>query len=357
MDGIRPFNPDEAIGRNLSLDKARETAKNHSGNEAIVKETDGTFSVFALNKKDSENVTKKNYSSYESNVVEFSMMAKGGDKILDRVSTEKFPTKELAEKAAKARPGSEAIIRNDDLSCSIKPLDELQLQNVTLKNFRETEAKIYEFVIEKPLQDSMIIQPVPPSSEKMVGNINELLKNIDSNKGKRNDYVLGGGDSDSVNVAKGISETDCSGFVRAMANKAGIDLNDQNAAGIGKMIRKGKGPLKRIERGGDIKPGDILTFALPRRSDISGHAMIAIGEPTPILNKKQQIVGYNIRIADSTSRPHGDDPARKTGDGAGTGFISVAVDPKNDKIKSLSWQDNFKGYDYKQEVSVGRFKQ
>jgi hypothetical protein len=357
MDGIRPFNPEEAIGKNLSLEKARATAKSHSGNEAIVKDQDGTFSVYSLNKNDSDNISKKNYSSYESSVAEFSIMAKGGDKILDRVSTEKFKTKDQAENAAKLHSGSEALVRNDDLTFSLQPLDELQLKNVESRNFKGTSAKVYEFVVEKSPESNLIVEPITLSGEKIVENAKELLKNIDSNKGKHNEYVLGGGDSDSVSISKGISETDCSGFVRAMASKVGVDLNDQNAAGIGKMIRNGKGPLKRVERGGDIKPGDILTFALPSRSDISGHAMIAISEPTPIYNKKQQIVGYNIRIADSTSRPHGDDKNRKTGDGAGSGLISIGVDPKTDKIKSLSWQDNFKGYDYKQEVSVGRFKE
>lgn len=346
-----------------SQQAAVQAANKLKGHEAIKQEADGTFGVYSLNAEEKKQLESRDFSHFSEDVISFSVdQPKGADKVVDRVSGHQYKSLEAARTAAAAHPGNETIARNDNGTLSIVPfVDDEKAEDAEGGHFSKFAANTREVSLASPTGAVQIIEAVDARATELANNAQTLMDNIHANqaklgkksKTKPNQYVLGG---NIVDIAKGKVAADCSGFLKGMYESVGIDFKPRTAEDIGKMVRSGKGPFRQIKHGADIRPGDVLSFSLPERTEITGHAMMAVGNPEPIHDAKGKLTGYNVRIIDSTSRAHGDDTDHGNGkSGAGMGTITVGVD-KNDKINSLSWGKNFQMYDYKHEVTVGRIK-
>lgn len=352
----------ELKGSYASHQEAVQAANKLKGNEAISKDADGKFSVHSLSAEEKKLVDKADFSQFTADVVSFSIdKVKGADKVVDRFSGHQYKTHMDAQLASLDHPGHEAIVRNDNGTLSLLPfVEDEMVQGTRQGNFSKFAPNTIAVSLAGPLSDT-IYQAVDARGSQLAKNAETLMQNIDANlaklpkksKQKPNQYVLGG---ETVDIAGGKVAADCSGFLKAMYEKVGVEFGARTAEDIGRMVRSGKGPFRQIKHGADIRRGDILSFSLPERTEITGHAMMAIGDPEPIYNAKQKLIGYNLRIIDSTSRAHGDDTDHGNGkSGAGMGTITVGVDA-NDRIISLSWGKDFQMYDYKHEVTVGRLK-
>ncbi len=333
------------------------------GHEAIKQEADGSFGVYSLSAEEKKQVDSRDFSKFTQDIVSFSIdQPKGADKVVDRISEHQYKSLEAAREAAAAHPGNETIARNDNGTLSMIPfVDDDKVEDAEGQHFSKFAANTREVAIQGVDGKTEFIEAVDARGTELAENAKTLMDNIHANqaklgkkaKSKPNQYVLGG---NTVDIAGGKVAADCSGFLKGMYAKVGVDFTPRTAEDIGRMVRSGKGPFRQIKHGADIRPGDVLSFSLPERTEITGHAMMAVGKPEPIQNAKGQVIGYNLRIIDSTSRAHGDDTDHGNGkSGAGMGTITVGVD-KNDKVISLSWGKNFEMYDYKHEVTVGRIK-
>ncbi|MEZ0374355.1 MAG: hypothetical protein ACAI44_35035 [Candidatus Sericytochromatia bacterium] len=351
----------ELKGSFTSHQEAIQAANKLKGNEAIKKEADGSFGVYSLTAEEKKAVDKHDFSQFTEDVLTFTLdRVKGADKVVDRFSSTEYKTVDAARTAAEAHPGHEALVRNDNGTISLFPfVEEDKAKAAESGSFSKFANDTIAVSLDKPGADTLF-EAVDARSKKLAQLADELMDNVHANqakltkksKDKPNKYTLG---AESVDVAAGRVEADCSGFIKAMHQKVGVEFGPRSAEEIGRLVRSGKGPFKPVKHGADIRPGDILSFSLPERTEITGHIMMAAGEPEPIL-KNGKLVGYHLRIIDSTSKAHGDDSDHGNGkSGAGNGIITVGVD-RNDRINTLSWKDNFGGYTYRHEVTVGRIK-
>lgn len=295
MSGIRSFSNQQPIASNLTIERARQIAAKNAGSEAIVKQEDGSFSVYKINQQDASNVIKRDFSSYDANVVEFSMAKKGA------------PDKRIAA----------------------------------------TQPQTATAVIKAPPSNNEAARTA------IVSNANLLLENVDKNP-KGSKYVLGGG---KVDIAGGVSNADCSHLINELYNKSGVNIPYMTAKDLGSYIRGGKGVLRAEKKAENVRPGDIITFDIPGKKGFTGHVLMATGTPQPIV-RDNKIVGYNLEVIDSTSSRHGgdDDRSKRRGDtGVGKGIISFGVDAKGN-INSAYWKDDLTGKKYTKNVSVGTLK-
>ena len=93
---------------------------------------------------------------------------------------------------------------------------------------------------------------------------------------------------------------------------------------------------RRVLRIADARPGDVIAWPTPSwyPSSASGHMGIVAEKPVKVQG------GYLVRIADSTSYPHGND-TRNGGSGFGYGTIFVTVDPKTGEGTGQGWTGRY----------------
>lgn len=356
----------ELKGSYASQAEAIAAANKLKGHEAIKKEADGQYSIHSLSAEEKKAVDQRDFSQFTEDIVSFSLdQPKGADKVLDRFSGHQYKNLDAAKQAASAHEGHEAFIRNSNGTISLFPfVEDDKLQGAEAGNFSKFSKDIIAVSLDRGASEEFK-EAVDARSKTLVSNAETLMDKIHANqqalaqqgkkgklKEKPNQYVLGG---EKVDIDKGKVAADCSGFIKAMYEKIGVEFGPRTADAIGDLVRSNKGPFRQIRSGSDIRPGDILSFELPERTEISGHIMMAVGEPEAIV-KNGKTIGYNIRIIDSTSKEHTDDTDHGKGkSGAGLGTITVGVDAQ-DKVNSLSWKADFGGYTYRHGITVGRLK-
>lgn len=344
----------DSIGSFKTQTEARIFASKHVGNEAITKNQDGSFGVHSLTKEENQALVNKDFSNISKDVVEFSVDIAGSkDKIIDRISSEKFKNIESARNAASEHSGHEAIGKNQDGSFSIFPFLDDKLSDVQKEDFSKFSQNTVEVSVQKSDTENKIIElpKVGKKAQVLLDNISNLLENIKENKTDRNNYGRG---DELVDINNGIVDADCSGFVTSMLKKSGVGMERDTASGIGNTIRKPSNPFfNRVKQAQDIKPGDVITYSRIG-GGITGHVMIVTGDPEPV-KKNGKIVGYNLKIADSTSIKHTDDD-RRGGSGAGSGIVSVNVD-KNGNMTGFHWRSNLEWRNESSKVTVGRIKE
>lgn len=152
-----------------------------------------------------------------------------------------------------------------------------------------------------------------------------------------------------IDLDQGLFQCDCSGMVDwILSGSAPQALKETEA-----VMKKGHGrpvvatyvaTLKKIpydkpsagwqhvQKIADAKPGDIIAWPTPDwyPSEATGHMGIVVGEPEAVPG------GYLIRIADSTSYPHGED-TRREGSGFGYGTILITVDDQTGAGTGQGW--------------------
>ncbi|MFN8672604.1 MAG: C39 family peptidase [Candidatus Sericytochromatia bacterium] len=77
----------DIIGKTNSLHDARELARKNSGNEAIIKNNDGSYSVQKLTIKETNNIESKADANFGPSVVEFSLEKNGKEEIIINPNT------------------------------------------------------------------------------------------------------------------------------------------------------------------------------------------------------------------------------------------------------------------------------
>lgn len=152
-----------------------------------------------------------------------------------------------------------------------------------------------------------------------------------------------------VNTDEGKFNFDCSGMVGwILQGTAPQALSEVNANMRRKQSRpivanfvktlQSVSPLKptagwrRVFKLEDARPGDVIAWPTPSwyPSDASGHMGIVVETPVKVKG------GYLVRIADSTSYPHGND-TRNGGSGFGYGTVFITVDPKTGAGNGQGW--------------------
>lgn len=356
----------ESLGNFKTQQDARAFASKHKGNEAIIQNQNGTFGVKALNAQETKALNNKDFSKMSNDTLEFSIDVAGNkDRIVNKEVNQKFKTIEQAREAASKHQGNEAIVKSSDGTYKLFPfVDTAKTKAVEKRDFSKFDKNVVEISMDKPGDTDKIIKTktsptitsttnssnIGAKAQKMVDLTNTLISNIKNNKHDNNNYGFG---DEYVNVAKGVVDADCSGFITAMLNKSGVDIQRHTAKSLGDAIRKGDKHLERITNPANMKPGDVITYAVYGKS-YTGHVMMIMGKPEPI-TKGGKIIGYNFDVADSTTIKHTND-VRRGGSGVGTGKISVNVDSKGN-MTGLHWFANLNGRNESKEITIGRIKE
>jgi len=165
-----------------------------------------------------------------------------------------------------------------------------------------------------------------------------------------------------VDLDRGNFEFDCSGMVNWIlaiaAPKAHADLQSSRAvvATYVKMLQaipydqptQNWRNVKRIE---DAEAGDVIAWPTPKDwypSTATGHMGIIVKKPEKVSG------GYLVRIADSTSLPHGED-SRSGASGFGYGTIFITTDPDTGIGTGQGWTGRYSGNTViKTPIVVGR---
>jgi hypothetical protein len=146
-----------------------------------------------------------------------------------------------------------------------------------------------------------------------------------------------------VDVDKGVFEFDCSGMVnwilKDKAPTAFAELKAERPRVIEyvkalKAISPNQPSAgwRRVAKIADAEPGDVIAWPTPDwyPSNATGHMGILVAKPEAVDG------GFLLRIADSTSYPHGDD-SREGGTGFGHGTVLIAVDAKSGAGTGQGW--------------------
>ena len=344
------------IGSFKTQQEARVFASNNKGNEAITKNQDGSFGVHQLNAEENKSLETKDFSNLSKDIIEFSAGVSGSpDKIINRLSSEKFKKIDDARVTANNNPGHETIAKNQDGTFSVFPFLDDKMPDVEKRDFSKFDKNTVEVSVEKSPGESKIINTedttIGQKAKTLLNNIETLLKKVSNKPKDTNEYTRGG---DKVDIDKGIVAADCSGFVSEILNSADVEVPRMTASSIGDTIRKASNPFfDRVKLAKEIKPGDVISYENVK-GGITGHVMIVLDKPEPI-KKNDKIVGYNLKVADSTTIDHSND-ARRGGRGVGTGGVSVKVDP-NGNMTGFHWRSNLEWRNESPKVTVGRIKE
>jgi hypothetical protein len=102
----------------------------------------------------------------------------------------------------------------------------------------------------------------------------------------------------------------------------------------------------RIRRLADVRPGDILAVEYLKRTDNTGHVMLAASNPRPMRPGKPVIAGteqWEVAVIDSSKTGHGPADTRhgkgkggKDHDGLGRGVLRVYTN-RQGKVAGFSW--------------------
>ena len=133
------------------------------------------------------------------------------------------------------------------------------------------------------------------------------------------------------------SHTDCSGFLNALFERAyGFDKQYyQRWLGKGRpyaityhdAIASQHG-FTRVDRVGDVRPGDIIAIQYPDGSENTGHIMLVAERPAPRPPSKPVITGteqWEITIIDSSNSGHGKTDTRRKDDGTFSSGVGEGV--------------------------------
>ncbi len=151
------------------------------------------------------------------------------------------------------------------------------------------------------------------------------------------------------------SHTDCSGFIDALLTESyGVDKDTfREWFGSGRptakryhdAIEAEKG-FKRIDRVQDIRPGDLLAVKYLKRTDNTGHVMLAVSRAKQMAAKEPNVPGtlqWEITIIDSSESGHGPSdtrhhqgPGGKDHDGLGEGVLRIYSDAGG-TIAGFAW--------------------
>ncbi|HEX5033302.1 MAG TPA: hypothetical protein VFW62_02365, partial [bacterium] len=146
-----------------------------------------------------------------------------------------------------------------------------------------------------------------------------------------------------VDLEKGIFEFDCSGMVNWILERSApvafAELKAERPRVIEYVkalkaipVNQPSAGWRRVEKIADAEPGDVIAWPTPDwyPSTATGHMGILVAPPLKVDG------GYLLRIADSTSYPHGDD-SREGGTGFGYGGVLITVDPKTGAGTGQGW--------------------
>jgi hypothetical protein len=172
-----------------------------------------------------------------------------------------------------------------------------------------------------------------------------------------------------------VSHTDCSGLINALlAQSYGLTREDFKrwlgkprpfASTYHEAITAQNG-FRRIERVGEIRPGDLIAIRYPDGSENTGHIMIVAETPLPREASKPVVKDteqWEARVIDSSRSGHGKTDTRRLDDGTfrqgvGSGALRLYADRRG-SIVGYSWSDFGASEFYSQDernLVVGRQK-
>jgi hypothetical protein len=151
------------------------------------------------------------------------------------------------------------------------------------------------------------------------------------------------------------SHADCSGFIDSLLQtcygytpaqfKKWFDSHRPSAKRYHDAIVAQKG-FTQIQHVQDILPGDLLAVKYLKRTDNTGHVMLAVDRPLRIGAREPQISGtqqWTVTIIDSsesghgpTDTRHGRGPGGKDHDGVGEGVLRLYSDGEG-RIAGFTW--------------------
>lgn len=251
-----------------------------------------------------------------------------------------LPHLEAALQRAAQHPGAEAIGRNSDGSYSVYPFADDRLDAAQNNDF----SGFAQHIVAVSLDGGEWVAAGHPTTQKLVQRSAEIMSRLQDTR-----YVLGG---QTLDFDGGVIHSDCSSFMRALWGEQGVSLAGMNAAQITDYLTHIGGPFERVHLGAALQPGDVIGMKMPEIPTISGHVMLVVGTPEPIV-EAGQLLGYNLAIMDTTSLPHGEGDSRGAAGGTGTGRVSVKIDPDDNSIAEVYWRANFQGDSW--EPVVGRY--
>ena len=152
-----------------------------------------------------------------------------------------------------------------------------------------------------------------------------------------------------------VSRTDCSGFADALLRQCYGVTPDQFRQWLGSgrptarryhdAIVEQRG-FKRIEHVQDVRPGDLLAVKYLKRTDNTGHVMLAAGRPAKMPATAPIVAGttqWSVAVIDSSKSGHGPSDTRhkrgtngKDHDGLGAGVFRIYTD-NHGAVTGFAW--------------------
>jgi cell wall-associated NlpC family hydrolase len=129
------------------------------------------------------------------------------------------------------------------------------------------------------------------------------------------------------------------------------DFHDVIAASPADRPREG---WLRLARAQDLRPGDVIAWRRPPSvaSRNTGHVAFVIGAPRRIDREGRR---YLVRVADSTSIPHGDDTRpRAHRSGFGYGNLTLFVETPGADPTAYGWYGLDTRIDFRTHIALGR---
>ena len=299
------------IGRDLGLREARALARSTNGSEAIVKQSNGDYSVVQLRPEDEAKVRTIGESDFPPTNVEFMLQNDNSNQVVINPNTSYFN----------------------------------QAKSEVLNGV--------EFVQE---EGTALINNADRARTNVMTTIDTLYNNLTD---RNNNYVLGGRGESSFDSQSGVSNVDCSGLLNEVFKESGVNIPYMTTGTLDTYIRNGQGVLRESNNAATIKYGDVINY--PAHGKSSGHVMIAAGKPEPV-TRDGQLVGYKLNTFDSSSdnsgtrRAQGGTGAQMGTRGAGFREIFLFVDPAG-RITGLNNMGNERrSGGYHEGVRVGTLK-
>jgi cell wall-associated NlpC family hydrolase len=303
-----PISNTQPIRRDLDLREARDVARANTGSEAIVKQSNGDYSVVQLTPEDTAKARNIESANFSPNKVEF-----------------------LLE-------GNNDVIINKNASF-----------------FDRSKSKLTNGLEDLEDGANTVINKANNVRKDMMNTIETLVDNISD---KTNNYVWGGRGDKSFDPEKGISNVDCSGLLNEVFKEAGVNIPYMSTEGLDTYIKNGQGVLRENSNASTIKYGDVINY--PPIGKSSGHVMIAAGEPEAV-TRNGRIVGYKLNTFDSspdgTGTRRADSGSRAFGT-RGAGFREIFLFTDNSgKVTGLNTlgQESTRG-GYHTGVRIGTLK-
>lgn len=310
------------IGRDLNLRDARALARRTQGSEAIVKQSNGDYSVVPLNPQDLNKAKNIESANFSPSNIEFMIEGDSGNNNVVINPNASFFNRKKSE-------GLNGLEIAQDVGSGIVARVDGAVDNLLNRSGR-------------------VATNGDKARANVMDKINVLFENLTD---KNNSYVFGG--RTNLNTNTGVSNVDCSGLVNQIFKQAGITIPDMTTEGLDAYIRDGKGVLRENTNAGTIKPGDVINYP-PRGNPNGGHVMIAASEPRRVLTPP----GYMVTVFDSSPDGSG---TRRAANGAelgssGAGYreIFLATD-KNGRVTGLNTMGDTRGT-LKNNVRIGTIK-